>query len=96
MSMDTKSITNLDCTWRFLGNIVPPVSPLMNKNICTENTKGQGACKGDSGGPLVDKKKNELVGIVSWGLPCAKDGKPDVYTRVSSYLNWITKHIAEN
>lgn len=96
MSMDTTSITNWDCQIRLVGNVGPPVSLLANKNICTENTKGEGACYGDSGGPLVDRKKGSLVGIVSWGFPCARDGKPDIYTRVYAFLDWIHKHIAEN
>ena len=45
--------------------------------------------QGDSGGPLV--ANGEQLGIVSWGTPCAK-GKPDVFTRVYSYVSWIKKH----
>lgn len=32
------------------------------------------------------------IGVVSWGVSCAK-GKPDVFTRVYSYLTWINEHI---
>lgn len=47
-------------------------------------------CYGDSGGPLaVD---GELVGIVSMGKPCAK-GVPDIFTRVSYFLEWIDEHM---
>lgn len=46
--------------------------------------------QGDSGGPLVENEYQ--VGVVSWGIPCAK-GKPDVFTRVYSYLDWIKEHM---
>ncbi|CAK9804052.1 unnamed protein product [Anthophora quadrimaculata] len=55
-------------------------------HICTYTKVGEGACHGDSGGPLV--VGNLQVGIVSFGQPCAV-GKPDVYTRVSSFVSWI-------
>ncbi|XP_032678949.1 chymotrypsin-2-like [Odontomachus brunneus] len=61
-----------------------------NNNICTLNKKGEGACHGDSGGPLV--ADGEQIGVVSWGIPCAK-GQPDVFTRVFSYINWINTHV---
>lgn len=47
--------------------------------------------QGDSGGPLVENEYQ--VGVVSWGIPCAK-GKPDVFTRVYSYLDWIKEHMS--
>lgn len=56
------------------------------KHVCTLAGISQGVCHMDSGGPLV--ADGELIGIVSFGIPCGK-GHPDVFTRVSSYLEWI-------
>jgi trypsin len=52
---------------------------------------GVDSCQGDSGGPLyASKGSNEQVGIVSWGIGCAADGYPGVYTQVSYFIDWIT------
>ncbi|XVU24759.1 S1 family serine peptidase [Actinoplanes sp. CA-054009] len=45
-------------------------------------------CQGDSGGPMVDQDRRGQwvqVGIVSWGLGCARDGYPGVYTQISTF-----------
>ncbi|CAH0722252.1 unnamed protein product, partial [Brenthis ino] len=54
--------------------------------ICSLTKWGEGACHGDSGGPLVEGDR--VVGIVSWGYPCAR-GYPDVYSRVFTFKKWI-------
>ncbi|CAH0730892.1 unnamed protein product, partial [Brenthis ino] len=55
---------------------------------------GKDTCQGDSGSPLqiVAKENNcifYIAGITSFGWNCAKAGRPAVYTRVYSYLDWI-------
>jgi trypsin len=56
---------------------------------------GRDSCQGDSGGPLVYKKGTDvtLVGIVSYGNGCARKYYPGVYTRISSYVQWIKNEI---
>jgi secreted trypsin-like serine protease len=68
--------------------------------ICAGGIEGQDSCVGDSGGPLVISRGGgsfALTGIVSYGpFPCAVADKHGAYTRVSSYLDWIDQHIANN
>ncbi len=54
-------------------------------------TRTRDSCQGDSGGPLI--VNNTLVGIVSSGNGCAKDGYPGVYTKVKNYANWIHTYL---
>uniref|UniRef100_A0A336LL72 CSON013639 protein n=1 Tax=Culicoides sonorensis TaxID=179676 RepID=A0A336LL72_CULSO len=66
-------------------------------NVCAGELDGSNSvCSGDSGGPLVLKEKNTftLVGVVSWGrIPCGARDRPGVFTRVSSYIDWIQKNM---
>ena len=53
---------------------------------------GKGPCQGDGGGPLVALGADgtpTLVGVSSWALGCARPGAPSVFTRVSSFTEWI-------
>lgn len=62
------------------------------RNICAKGeTERRDSCQGDSGGPLVSTSIGEpvQVGVVSWGHSCADGLFPGVYTRVSSYAQWI-------
>ncbi|XP_059622759.1 chymotrypsin-2-like [Phlebotomus argentipes] len=58
--------------------------------MCAQPVRGTGMCVGDTGSPLVTKIASGYVqiGVVSWGVPCGAN-YPDVYTRLSSYSDWI-------
>ena len=47
--------------------------------------KGKDSCQGDSGGPLFYPAATRTqVGIVSYGLGCARAGIPGAYTEVNN------------
>ena len=71
---------------------------ITNNMLCAgDEEAGTDACQGDSGGPLIlsQPQGNLLVGIVSWGIDCAKPGYPGVYTRIGTFLNWIRDIVEE-
>ncbi|XP_055692145.1 trypsin alpha-3-like [Lutzomyia longipalpis] len=80
-----QTMTNANCQGRVGGN----GNLIFAHKICAGGVTGQGACSGDSGGPLA--AGGSAIGIVSWGIPCAR-GFADVYDRVSSHRNWIIGH----
>ncbi|XP_069079658.1 ovochymase-2 isoform X2 [Pleurodeles waltl] len=65
---------------------------------------GKDACQGDSGGPFICRRSHGapvLVGVVSWGLGCARSwesnlfkmpeyrGSPGIFTNISELISWI-------
>ncbi|XP_055618628.1 transmembrane protease serine 9-like isoform X2 [Toxorhynchites rutilus septentrionalis] len=59
------------------------------------NGRATDTCEGDSGGPLVinHSGKYHLVGITSFGFGCGSEYFAGIYTRVSSYLDWIIERV---
>lgn len=55
------------------------------------------SCQGDSGGPLLVQAAPESpwtqAAIVSYGIGCADERYPGVYTRVTSFLTWIRRYM---
>lgn len=54
--------------------------------------------QGDSGGPLQVSETSNLcifyiVGVTSFGSGCGGKNTPGVYTRVSSYVDWIERTV---
>jgi len=83
-------MANAACYWN------PPANQL-----CTDTTAGGGPCNGDSGGALFTGNRENhgpdrtIVGIVSYGaLAGCQLGYPAAFTRVTSFLDWIDRHIA--
>ncbi|KAG7251855.1 hypothetical protein CRUP_014286 [Coryphaenoides rupestris] len=65
-----------------------------NTMVCAGGDGVVSGCNGDSGGPLNCQNAQgawEVHGIVSFGLglSCNYPKKPTVFTRVSSYVDWI-------
>ncbi|BFZ17759.1 hypothetical protein BsWGS_20798 [Bradybaena similaris] len=67
--------------------------------LCFSSNSSQDTCKGDSGGPLIcryGRGHPVLMGIVSVGMGCALEDYPGIYTRVSSFKDWIIETMACN
>jgi len=74
-----------------------PWDPSTETMLCAGGAD-KDACQGDSGGPMVCQDDNGdscIAGIVSWGVGCATEGIPGVYTNVRKYNQWIQEKINE-
>ena len=82
------SLTVCNDNYGLFGGIV------VEDMICA-GEEGLDSCQGDSGGPLMCENQTVQCGIVSWGVGCAFDGFPGVYTEVSAYIDWIAERSTE-
>ena len=94
LTVDVNIISNSDCKNK--NNVYN--SKVVETMVCAgAGLGGRDACKRDSGGPLVQVTgggvAKSLVGVVSWGQGCGQAMYPGVYTRVSSYAQWIAQMI---
>ncbi|KAL9704638.1 hypothetical protein quinque_008156 [Culex quinquefasciatus] len=70
---------------------------IVETQMCAGAEEGKDTCQGDSGGGLIAQVDGIYYeyGIVSWGYGCGQQGVPGVYTRVTSYLDWIESHMTD-
>ena len=65
---------------------------LSSSEVCAGGEEGKDACDGDGGAPLVCQSKDNrwhVVGLVTWGVDCARKGVPGIYANVHNMLNFI-------
>merc|ERR1712233_71759 len=66
--------------------------------LCAGGESGKDACGGDSGGPFTVANSTSgahtLVGAVSFGIGCAREGLYGVYADVPYFRTWIDETIA--
>lgn len=70
---------------------------ITSTQLCAGAERGKDSCQGDSGGGLVSEVSGFYYeyGVVSWGYGCGRRGVPGIYTRVTSFLEWIQNNIDE-
>lgn len=88
--------SNSACTNAYYYDFVDIFSTM----LCASHFNAAGnrdTCQGDSGGPLVANTVNgiRLAGITSFGIGCAEEPYPGVYTRVSNFRDWTLGSIAK-
>ncbi|KAK4020135.1 hypothetical protein OUZ56_002130 [Daphnia magna] len=75
-------LDNTICTKQYGSSL------FVSANMLCAAAPGKDTCQGDSGGPLL--VDGVQVGITSWGYGCASPNYAGVYTRVTSYVDWIS------
>ena len=94
LEVDVDFLPSFKCSRRYR----PLGAEITDQMLCAARI-GKDACQGDSGGPLILKGTNNTediqVGIVSWGVGCAKVFLPGVYAQVSKALDFIDRFVPD-
>jgi len=94
-SVDVTLFGRDDCEAKFRTNIFFTSSNLIQADMYCAGAPsgGKDACLGDSGGPnyFTDPatSKRTQLGVVSWGIGCAQEEFPGVYTSVAYHYDFI-------
>ncbi|XP_069873530.1 serine protease 42-like isoform X1 [Dipodomys merriami] len=88
--VDQELIHYEECN-RMMQKALSSQKTLVMKGMLCGYLETMDSCQGDSGGPMsCELNKTWLqVGIVSWGVGCARKGHPGVYTDLGFYSKWV-------
>ena len=98
MQAELEVIDNETCRAELGGNITDEASlpDWPEDAVLCAGAPGRDACSGDSGGPITLTSYDGWpvqVGLVSWGIGCAEENLPGVYTALAPYRDWIAETI---
>lgn len=86
LKVDVPRVSAANCSAAYPGGIT---SSMFCAGYPSGSTEMKDSCQGDSGGPIFLPSTRKQVGLVSWGIGCARPGLYGVYTDLSRFYDWI-------